>query len=165
LGLWVLCVCLAAPAHADTLADARRLADAGQTEQALRLVEQSMTTRPADAPLQFFQGVLLADLGRSDEAMAIFERLSQNYPELPDPLNNLAVLHAARGELDAATELLKRALRNAPGHRSARENLGDVYLRMAIREWTAAQGGALPQRALTRKLEMARGIEALASAP
>ena len=121
--------------QADALGDARRLSGAGQTGQALAIVDKALAEKPKDAELRFLRGVLLTDLGRSAEAHAVYTAMSQEFPELPDPFNNLAVLHAARGELDQARALLETALRNEPRHRAARENLGDVFLRLAVRQW------------------------------
>jgi Flp pilus assembly protein TadD len=123
------------PARADALNDARRLAGTGQFAAALAGIDKALSAKPRDAELRFARGVLLTDLGRATDAMNVFTDLSQEYPELPDPLNNLAVLHAERGELDRARGLLENALRSEPRHRTARENLGDVHLRLAIRQW------------------------------
>lgn len=153
-----------AASQADALGDARRLSGAGQTVQALAVVDKALADKPKDAELRFFRGVLLTDLGRSAEAQLIYTALSQEYPELPDPFNNLAVLHAARGELDQARALLETALRNEPRHRAARENLGDVFLRLAVRQWQSLAAEAQPEPALSRKLALARELmQAVAS--
>lgn len=161
--LLALCVfgSVTPPARADTLTDARRLA-AREPAQALALVDTALKARPRDAELRFLRGVLLTDLTRTDEARAVFEQLTLDYPELPEPLNNLAVLDAARGELDRARERLETALRLDPKHRAARENLGDIHLRLAIRHWEASAGTATPEPALARKLLLARQIAAAA---
>jgi Flp pilus assembly protein TadD len=147
-------------ARADVLADARRLAGAAQPQAALEVIDQALVSRPKDPELRFLRGVVLTDLGRQELAWTVFTELNQEFPELPDPLNNLAVLHAARGELDRARELLEAALRNLPRHRAARENLGDVYLQLAIRQWQAVASQARPEPDLVRKLELARQLAA-----
>lgn len=149
-------------ARADALSDARRLAASGQPEQALAATEAGLAAKPRDAELRFLRGVLLADLGRHDGAMDLFRGLNQDYPELPDPLNNLAVLHAARGELEEARLALEMALLNDPTHRTARENLGDIYLRLAIRHWEASAADVRPDSPLARKLNLARQLQAMA---
>jgi len=85
--------------------------------------------------------------------------LTQDFPELADPYNNLAVLYAASGRLDAALLALQQALRNDPGHRQARENLGDVYLALAVQAWQAAEVQSKGDDAkLLRKLQQAESI-------
>lgn len=137
LGLLVLAA--ATPARADEYADIQRLLRAGQSAAALARVEQGLATRPRDPQLRFLQGVALGDAGRHEEARQVYARLVEDYPELPEPHNNLAVLHAARGELDLARAALETALRLHPGYATAHANLGDVYLRLAARSWERAQ--------------------------
>jgi tetratricopeptide (TPR) repeat protein len=105
--------------------------------------------------------VMLSDLKRNAEAIEIFTALTQDFPELPDPYNNLAVLYAAEGQLPNALAALQTALRNDPKHRAARENLGDVHLALAVQAWTAALVGSKgDDAALQRKLKLAREIQA-----
>ncbi|MBL8331347.1 MAG: tetratricopeptide repeat protein [Rubrivivax sp.] len=152
---------LVLPVRADPLAELRRLTASGQSTQALDVADKALQSRPKDPELRFLRGVVLTDLGRSAEAMGVFEALSLEYPELPDPLNNLAVLHAARDELDRARHLLETALRAEPRHRAARENLGDVYVRLAIRQWQTLAGESPLEPALARKLALARDLAGL----
>jgi Flp pilus assembly protein TadD len=156
--LVVSCLVVTTAVRADELADIERLATQGDRAGALQLAERALVARPRDAQLRFAKGVLLADLQRPDEAMAVFTALSEDFPELPDPLNNLAVLHAAQGRLDAARVALESALRNDPQHRNARENLGDVYVRLAIRLWDSLAVGGAADAALARKLRLAREL-------
>ena len=84
--------------------------------------------------------------------------MSLEFPELPDPFNNLALLHARAQRLDEARVALETALRNDPGHRTARANLGQVYLMLAARtlETLAAQGPIEPQQ--QRRLNAVRAL-------
>ena len=82
-----------------------------------------------------------------------FTRLTQDFPDLADPYNNLAVLHAAEGDLDEAQAALQQALRLQPDHAQAQENLGDVLLRLALRAYERAQKAAIaPSDALAAKI-------------
>jgi tetratricopeptide (TPR) repeat protein len=93
------------------------------------------------------------ELGEREKARAIFTRLTQDFPDLADPYNNLAVLHAAAGELDEAQAALEQALRLQPEHAQAQENLGDVLLRLALRAYQRAQKAAVaPTDALAAKI-------------
>lgn len=152
------CLVVGGIARADALGDARRQAAAGQPDVALATVEKALAAKPKDAELRFQRGVLLADLGRREAAMQAFTELNQEFPELPDPLNNLAVLYAAQGDLERARASLEAALRNQPGHRAARENLGDVYARLALRLWQSLAAGAQVEPTLARKLALARQL-------
>ena len=99
------------------------------------------------------EGVVLAELGRSSDAIKIFSDITTKHPELPEPHNNLAVLHAAAGELDAAKAALDQALRVQPDHAQAQENLGDVLVRLALRAYQHAQKVSVaPGEALAGKI-------------
>ena len=100
----------------------------------------------------------LMDLQRSDEALAAFTRLSQEYPELPEPFNNIALLQVRAGRLELARQALESALRNDPGHRAARANLGEVHLMLAVQAWQQAASGAPLDARLQRKLDAARAL-------
>ncbi|MFG6464619.1 tetratricopeptide repeat protein [Roseateles sp. DXS20W] len=143
----------AAPARADDLASAQRLWLAGQKTQAVEQVEQALTRAPDDLQLRFALGVMRMELGDRAKAVALFTRLTQDFPDLADPYNNLAVLHAAAGELDEAQAALQQALRLQPDHAQAQENLGDVLLRLALRAYQRAQKVSLnPSDALAGKI-------------
>jgi Tfp pilus assembly protein PilF len=110
---------------------------------------------------------MLIDARQDAEAMELFVAMTEQFPSLPEPFNNIALLHARAGRWDAAREALESALRNDPGHRIARENLGDVHLQLALQAWGAAaagNGGPALQRKLKigRELAEANGAAAVA---
>lgn len=143
----------AAPARAEDLAGAQRLWLAGQKTQAVEQVEQLLARQPDDLQLRFALGVMRMELGDRARALDIFTRLTQDFPDLADPYNNLAVLHAAAGELDEAKSDLEQALRLQPEHAQAQENLGDVLLRLALRAYQRAQKATLmPSDVLAAKI-------------
>ena len=84
--------------------------------------------------------------------MQTFTQLTEEYPELPEPYNTLAVIYARQGQLEQARHALNQAVRNNPAYAVAYENLGDVYLRLAHEAYTQSSKlqGAKP--ALQRKL-------------
>jgi Flp pilus assembly protein TadD len=127
----------------------------GEPTAALARLEQGLTQRPGDAHLQFLKGVLLGESGDMAGAMRVFERMTEEFPELPEPYNNLAVLQAKAGQLDRARGLLENALRLDPGYRAASENLGDVFARLAQRAYTQAAAGTVAEATLQRKLRLA----------
>ncbi len=131
----------------------------GETAAALQRLDATLAQHPGDAGLLFLKAVMLAEYGRSDEASALLQRLTQEFPDLPEPYNNLAVLQAAAGRLDPARALLESALRLDPGYRTAQQNLGDVLVRLAQRAYEAATGPR-SDAGLQNKLRLARELAA-----
>lgn len=121
----------AGSARADDYADVFNLQRSGKPAEALARADQYLATKPRDPQMRFLKGVILAEAGRAAEAIEIYTGLNQDYPELPEPYNNLAVLHAAQSQFDKARIALEQALRANPNYATAHENLGDVYVKMA----------------------------------
>ncbi len=121
---------LALPAAAD-LATAQDLFERGRAGEALAEVERLLEQSPDDAEARFLKGIIYADIGQSSRAIEVFASLTQDYPELPEPYNNLAVLFAEQGEFEKARDSLLAAIQTHPSYSTAHENLGDLYAKMA----------------------------------
>ena len=101
--------------------------------------------------MRFLKSVLLADSGKRDAAEALLVQLTQEFPELAEPHNNLAALAAARADYGMARSELEDAVRLNPGYAPARENLGDVYAMLAAQAYARAlrmepQSASLPRK-------------------
>jgi tetratricopeptide (TPR) repeat protein len=149
---------LAQPALADEYAEVNSLLSAGRTSEALSKTDQLLASRPRDPQLRFLRGVILAESGRSAEAVNVFVKLTEDYPELPEPYNNLAVLYANQNQFDKSRITLEMAIRTNPSYATAHENLGDIYARLASQAYSRAlqldSGNAAiqPKLALIREL-------------
>jgi tetratricopeptide (TPR) repeat protein len=145
-------------AHADDYADVSRLMRAGQFPEALAKVDQYLATKPRDPQMRFFKGVIQTETGKANEAIATFTKITEDYPELPEPYNNMAVLYAGQSQFDKARAALEMAIRTNPSYATAHENLGDVYARLASQAYSKAlqlDGGNAavpPKLALIRNL-------------
>ena len=126
------------PAFADNLQDAEQLLRQKQPQQALEKVDAFLAQRPRDPQGRFFRGLILTELNRTPEATAVFQKLTEDYPELPEPYNNLAVLYAQQKQYDKAKTALEMAIRTHPSYAVAHENLGDIYARMATQAYDRA---------------------------
>ncbi|MEF8702159.1 MAG: tetratricopeptide repeat protein [Candidatus Accumulibacter sp. UW26] len=125
-------------AIAGNLADAERLMKQGNLSQALQVVDAHIANRPRALQERFLKGLILAEMGRPTEAIAVFKALSEEFPELPEPYNNLAVLYAQQKQYDQALAVLEMAIRTHPGYAIARENLGDLHTRLAAESYDQA---------------------------
>jgi Tfp pilus assembly protein PilF/ketosteroid isomerase-like protein len=115
----------------DEFQTAQQLYRKGQRDEALARLDEYLAKQPRDARARFLRGVILSEEGKRAEAIAVFTSLTQDFPELPEPYNNLAVLYAGQANYDRAREALLMAIRTHPGYATAHENLGDVYAAMA----------------------------------
>jgi tetratricopeptide (TPR) repeat protein len=129
---------LAASAYADEYSDVTQLMRANKFAEALVKVDSQLATKPSDPQMRFFKGVIQRNMGKSADAIATFTQLTQDYPELPEPYNNLAVLYAGQGQYDKARLALEMAIRTNPSYATAHENLGDVYARLASQAYNKA---------------------------
>ncbi|MEO8280842.1 MAG: tetratricopeptide repeat protein, partial [Ideonella sp.] len=114
------------------------LINAGRSADALRKIDALLARNPDDASLRFQKGVLLVDQKRPGEAIAVFERMRRDFPTLPEPMNNLAVLYAEQGQIDKARAALESAVRSRPSYNTAYENLSSLNVRLASRAYARA---------------------------
>ena len=150
---------LASPlAQADDYGDVNQLLRLGKNAQALARADQYLANKPRDPQMRFLKGVAQTADGQSSDAMATFVQLTQDYPELAEPYNNLAVLHAGQGQYDQARAALEQAIRIQPSYGTAQENLGDVDVQLAAQAYGKALQLNAGNRAATAKLA---GIRAL----
>ena len=158
--LAALAIAVGAPvgAQLDDLREARAALRAGNPAGALAAVDKHLAAKPQDADGRFLRGVILTELARPDEAFQVFLVLTQDYPELPEPYNNVAVLYAARGEYERARANLEMAIRAKPDYATAYENLGDVYARLSSQAYEKAAQLDARNRNAAAKLALAREL-------
>jgi tetratricopeptide (TPR) repeat protein len=159
LALGTTLLCLAAPlASADDLQDAQQLLQSGQRDPALERVNRVLAEKPKDAQARFLKGVILTEQGKQAEAIDVFTGLTRDYPNLPEPYNNLAVIYAGQGQYEKARTALEQSIRTHPSYATAYENLGDVYAKLASQAYgkalqlDATNTGAQNKLSLVREL-------------
>ena len=125
-------------AQNDEFQEAQKLFRGGQHAQALERVDVLLKNSPKDARSRFLKGLILTEQNKTAEAIRIFSALTEDYPELPEPYNNLAVLYAQQGQYDKARNALDLSIRTHPSYATAHENLGDIYAKMASQAYDKA---------------------------
>ena len=162
---------VAGTALADDYAPITQLIGAGQLAQAMQKADQYLAKNPRDPQMRFLKGLIQQDSGKTADALATFAKLTEDYPELPEPYNNLAVLYAAQGQLDKARMALETAIRANRNYAIAHENLGDIYARLAAQSYAqsqqldAANSSIAPKLALIRQLVGAPAASARPAVP
>ena len=130
----------------------------GKLDEAMQRADARLKDHPRDAQVRFMRGVILTEQGKPVEATTVFEALIQEFPELPEPYNNLAVLHAAQGRYESAYRLLLQSLTAQPNYLTAYENLGDLHLSMAEQAYGKAVELDAKHRSAKAKLAIAREL-------
>jgi hypothetical protein len=143
--------------RADDVGDVQKLLAAGKNTEALQKADQFLASKPRDPMMRFLRGISLSQAGRAPEAITAFTKLTEDFPELPEPFNNLAVLYAQQGQYDKARNALEMAIRTNPSYATAYENLGDVYAKLASQAYSKAlqidtRSAVAPKLAMIRDL-------------
>jgi len=158
-------------AQTDDYAEVNRLMRAGQLSEALSKVDLYLAGKPRDPQMRFLKGVIQTEGGKHSDAIATFSKLTEEFPELPEPYNNLAVLYAGQSQFDKARAALEMAIRTNPSYATAHENLGDVYAKLASQSYSKAlqldsgNTAVAPKLSLIRNLFGADGKGARTTAP
>ncbi|MEG0315981.1 MAG: tetratricopeptide repeat protein, partial [Comamonas sp.] len=139
-------------------AEVNQLLERGKVNEAAQRVQSHLKKNSNDVQMRFLQGVIAAEQQKFDQAIQIFTALTQEYPGLPEPYNNLAVLYAAKGEERKATQVLEQAIRTNPSYATAHENLGDLYARMASDAYAKALQLDNNRKAIQPKLALIKQI-------
>ncbi len=125
-------------ARADDIQDANKLFKQKQYDLALDKVEAVLVSKPKDVQARFLKGVILIEKGKTEDAIGIFQALTEDAPDRPEPYNNLGLLYALQGQYEKAKTAVEMAIRIQPTYALAHENLGEIYAKMASKEYERA---------------------------
>ncbi|MBT9507106.1 tetratricopeptide repeat protein [Rhodoferax sp.] len=151
-------ICFTSAAQADEYADVSQLLRAGKLTEALINADIYLAAKPRDPQMRFLKGVIQRDAGKIPDAITTFTKLTEDYPELPEPYNNLAVLYAGQSQYDKARTALEMAIRTNPSYATAHENLGDVYAKLASQAYNKALQLDSTNTAVQPKLALIREL-------
>jgi len=143
-------------AYAQGMKDARALLAQKKYDEAITKLDVLAKDRPREPQARFLKGVVLTDQDKVDAAIAVYGDLAADFPEMPEPHNNLAVLYSRKGDLALARDELLRAVQTAPDYAVAHENLGDVYARLAAEQYDQAATLDKRNKSAAAKLKLVR---------
>lgn len=132
---WLACSSAAEP---DGYTQAVELHQRGDEATALARLDAYLAEHPKSSRARFLKSTILAKQNRAEEAIELLAALSEEFPELPEPHNNLAVLYAGQGKYEEARRELEMAVRAYPDFAIAYQNLGDVYAALAAQAYEQA---------------------------
>lgn len=157
LSLWLTSL-FAGNAWADDYSEVAQLSRDGKFAEALAKAEVYLSSRPKDAQMRLLKGLVQRDAGKPTDALMTFVRMTEDFPELPEPYNNLGVIYADQNQLDKARTAFEMALRTNPSYSTAHENLADVYGRLSSAAYNKALQIDLSNAAVAPKLALVRQI-------
>ena len=149
------------PGLSPELAEASQQIRDGEYVSALAKIDAVLSTDAKNPQARFLKGVVQTDQAETDAAVATFQGLIEDYPELPEPYNNLAVIWAQQGQYEKARRALELALVTRPDYAIAHENLGDVYTRLASMEYDRAIAIDKTNKSAQTKLALVRELFAV----
>jgi len=110
----------------------------GKYDKAENLVNMSINNNFNDPELLFYKGIIETNLNKNNQAIDTFRDITERFPQLPEPFNNLAVLYAGKGQYRLAKEILEQAIKTNPSYLTAHINLGDIFTKMASEAYNKA---------------------------
>jgi Tfp pilus assembly protein PilF len=142
---------LSAGARADLYSDVNRLIQSGQWDKAQQQVDQRLKTAPTDPQMRLLLSRIQDAQGQTQAAMDTLQALTQSFPELAEPHNNLAALLVRENRHADALVSLQAAIKARPDYAIALENMGDVYAALASNAYAKALQITPQQRRIQNK--------------
>lgn len=131
----------AVPSQVEKLIKARKYQDA------VAQINVDLKKTPRNVQLRFVKARLEIEMRQFDQAKKTLIEITQQFPELPEPYNNLAAIAANQGQWIEARDYLELALKLRPSYAIASANLGEIYIRLGAQAYEdAAKNALLNQR-------------------
>jgi tetratricopeptide (TPR) repeat protein len=133
-------------------ADVEKLVKAGKYPEAIELINSRLKKTPQNVQLRFLKARLQIEMKQYDQAKKTLIIITQQFPELPEPYNNLAAIAANENKWIEARDYLELALKLRPSYTVASANLGEVYVRLGAKAYEdASKSAQLNQRQYSNK--------------
>ncbi len=145
---------------ATPIEETQSLISQGDLDGALKRIDRFLASSPQDAEGRFTRALILVKQNKTNDAIKAFTDLTRDYPQIPEPYNNLAVLYAQAGDYEKARDALEAALATNPSYATAHENLGDIYAALAGAAYNRALALDASNQATRYKLSLLSGINA-----
>jgi tetratricopeptide (TPR) repeat protein len=108
----------------------KALADAGNDEQAVPILEQAHRLQPGSAAVAYQLALVLQRMNRVPEAIRLFESVIATEPQNTDALIDLGMALSQAHQATDAVPYLQRAIAIKPSNATAHQNLAAAYLQI-----------------------------------
>ena len=127
--------------------DVEKLIKARRYQDAITQINTDLKKTPGNVQLRFVKARLQIEMRQFDQAKKTLIEITQQFPELAEPYNNLAAIAANQGQWIEARDYLELALKLKPTYAIASANLGEIYIRLGAQAYEdAAKNAQLNQR-------------------
>jgi tetratricopeptide (TPR) repeat protein len=134
--------------------DVEKLVKARRFEDAIDLINSHLKKTPRNVQLRFVKARLEIEMRQFTQAKKTLIDITQQFPELPEPYNNLAAIAANQGKWIEARDYLELALKLRPSYAIASANLGEIYIRLGAQAYEgAALSAQLNQRQYSNRAQ------------
>ncbi len=132
--------------------DVEKLVKARKFEDAIDLINSQLKKTPKNVQLRFVKARVQIEMRQFPQAKKTLIEITQQFPELPEPYNNLAAIAANQGNWIEARDYLELALKLRPSYAVASANLGEIYIRLGSQAYdNAAKDAQLNQSQYARR--------------
>jgi tetratricopeptide (TPR) repeat protein len=132
--------------------DIEKLVKAKKYPEAIESIDKQLKKTPGNVQLRYVKARMQIEMRQWEAAKKTLIEITQQFPELPEPYNNLAALAANQGNWIEARDYLELALKLRPSYTVASANLGEVYIRLGVQAYdNAAKDAVLNQRQYTNR--------------
>jgi len=135
-----------------------KLVKAQKYPDAIKRINELLIKNPRNVQLRFVLARLQIELKQYAAAQKTLIEITQQFPELAEPYNNLAALAANQGQWIEARDYLELALKLKPSYAIASANLGEVYTRLAAKSYIDAAKQRTNQREYQRRATALLGV-------
>lgn len=132
--------------------DIEKLVKAKKYPDAIDRINEQLKKTPGNVQLRYVKARMQIELRQWEAAKKTLIEITQQFPELPEPYNNLAAMAANQGNWIEARDYLELALKLRPSYTVAAANLGEVYIRLGAQAYdNAAKDAVINQRQYTNR--------------
>lgn len=136
--LLLLFSCLPFSLHSNTLAQLKNELLQQQYSRAATTGLALLRKTPQDDQILFLTALAFQQDQQPQQALKYYQQLNQHNPGLPEPLNNMALIHLQQGDHDQAVDALIASLKTHPAYATAWQNLRNLYQGLASEAYRKA---------------------------
>ena len=150
----LIALLLSSPAQSETIGQMEAELNLGHYSKATAIGQALLQHQPNNILVQFLTAVAYQQNNQTQNAQQLYQQIILDHPKLPEPRNNLALIHLQQGEHDQAIEVLIGSLKTHPAYATAWQNLNKLYQGLASEAYRKALGKQDSSRSLMSSIQL-----------